>query len=82
MDKRFDIVVFDSKGVPLIVVECKAPHIHVDQKVMDQIVRYNQTLTTPYLIVTNGLGMYIAEILYLEKDYRYIPALPNEIGYY
>jgi hypothetical protein len=56
--KRTDLVVFDREGQPFLIVECKAPHIVVNQSVFDQIARYNHVHRAPYLIVTNGLTHY------------------------
>jgi hypothetical protein len=56
--KRTDLVVFDRMGQPFLVVECKAPHITLNQAVFDQIARYNHVHRAPYLIVTNGLLHY------------------------
>jgi hypothetical protein len=52
---RCDIVVFDNlKHEPLLVVECKAPGIQLDDKVADQIARYNLGLRVPHLLLSNG----------------------------
>ena len=46
--RRFDVVAFDRKGKPWLIIECKAPSVQLDQKVFDQAFRYNITLTAPY----------------------------------
>lgn len=56
--KRTDLLVFDRGGQPFLLVECKAPHIALNQSVFDQISRYNHIHQAPYLIVTNGLTHY------------------------
>lgn len=53
--KRSDIVVFDRAGLPLVLVECKAPKVRLNQKVVEQAMMYNKTIGAPYIIVTNGL---------------------------
>lgn len=60
--RRFDIVVFDRKGNPWLVVECKAPSVELTQKVFDQAFRYNITLAAPYVAVTNGIKHYCGEV--------------------
>ena len=55
VNHRADIVAFASNGKPLVVVECKAPDIQVNQSVIQQISRYNILLKAPILILTNGL---------------------------
>lgn len=54
LQKRCDVVVFNTDGKPVMIVECKAPDEVVNQKVFEQIARYNQKLRVNYLWVTNG----------------------------
>lgn len=58
MQKRFDAVVYDRKGNPTALIEFKSPKVAINQKVMEQISRYNLTLNVKYLIVSNGLTHY------------------------
>ena len=53
--KRVDILVFDSQGKPSIMVECKAPHIPLNEKVVFQIATYNAQFLLPRLCITNGM---------------------------
>ncbi len=54
LTKRFDIVTFNSNGIPEILVECKAPEIPLSQKTLIQAGVYNTKLDTPYIWLTNG----------------------------
>lgn len=54
MKKRFDIVVFDRNSTPWMIIECKEMNVPLDNEVLDQVLRYNQSLQVPYLIITNG----------------------------
>jgi len=62
MQKRFDAVVFDRKGKPIVLIEFKSTDVEIDQKVMEQISRYNLNLQVAYLIVSNGLTHYCCHI--------------------
>ena len=43
--RRCDTVLFSSEGLrPVMIVEYKAPHVEITQRVFDQIVRYNLSL--------------------------------------
>jgi len=53
--KRFDIAVFDRNGLPLLLVECKAPSVPLSESVLDQAVRYNISMKVSFLMLTNGL---------------------------
>lgn len=55
MQRRADAVFYDHEGLPLVIVEFKAPHISISQKTFDQISHYNMVLQVPYLIISNGL---------------------------
>ncbi len=62
MTQRYDLVVFDDALQPYMVVECKAPHVKLTQKVAEQASRYNSVLKAPLLCVTNGLEKKVFEI--------------------
>lgn len=75
--KRADILVYSKKGNPLLLIECKAPEIKIDQKVFDQIGRYNITFKLPYLMVTNGLEHYCCSIDFTNKSFSFLKEIPN-----
>lgn len=56
---RADVVVFDRKGKPLMVVECKRPEVELTVEVLDQVMRYNMVLDVKYMLITNGSKTYI-----------------------
>jgi type I site-specific restriction endonuclease len=56
--QRCDIVLYNRKGVPAMIVECKAPSVKVDASTLFQAARYNTALEVPYLVLTNGLSHY------------------------
>ena len=75
--KRYDVVVFRSDGSIVLLVECKAPTITINQNVFDQIARYNMLLNASYLMVTNGLQHYYCEIDYTAEKYRFLETIPD-----
>lgn len=54
LTRRCDIVIYDKKVRPWMIVECKKEDIPLTQKVIDQACRYNLVLQVPYLLLTNG----------------------------
>lgn len=52
---RTDLICYDDDFKPLLLVECKAPEVQLDEKVALQISRYNTEVGAPLLLVTNGL---------------------------
>ncbi|MBQ0043505.1 MAG: type I restriction enzyme HsdR N-terminal domain-containing protein [Bacteroidales bacterium] len=59
---RADILVYDRRQKPLAVVECKRPDVSLDNKVLDQTVRYNMVLDVSYVIITNGKSTYMMRL--------------------
>ncbi|WP_158826475.1 type I restriction enzyme HsdR N-terminal domain-containing protein [Mucilaginibacter lacusdianchii] len=74
--RRSDIVVFNTDGNKILMVECKAPGVEITQKVFDQIARYNITHRVPVLAVTNGLQHYYCFINFEKSNYQFIEELP------
>ncbi len=52
--RRADLVIYDRDFKPWMVVECKAPEVHLTQEVVDQVGRYNLQLNAPWLCLCNG----------------------------
>ncbi|ANH84018.1 restriction endonuclease subunit R [Niabella ginsenosidivorans] len=52
--KRFDILVYDSRLRPWMLIECKAGQITLNENVLSQALRYNIALPARYLVITNG----------------------------
>jgi len=75
--RRCDTVVADRQGHPLVIVEYKAPSIHITQRTFGQIVRYNMVLHARYLIVSNGLSHYCCQIDYETGNYRFLETIPS-----
>jgi hypothetical protein len=74
--RRFDIIVYDREIKPYILVECKAPNISVHQSAFDQVAAYNYAVNAPYLLVTNGLNNYCAQMDFDEKRFSFLNAIP------
>jgi hypothetical protein len=75
LSKRCDIVVWDANLKPLLLVECKASHIAIDEDVYFQAVTYNSKLNVKYMVLTNGL---VHQYFTREDDhYKFIQELPG-----
>ncbi|MBP3566690.1 MAG: type I restriction enzyme HsdR N-terminal domain-containing protein [Paraprevotella sp.] len=75
--KRCDTVVYDKQAHPRVIIEYKAPHIEITQKVFNQISRYNMVLHVDYLIVSNGLQHYCCRMNYKENTYEFLQDIPD-----
>lgn len=76
LQKRTDIVLFNNAGERILIVECKAPSVTIDQRAFDQVARYNMTHKVSLLAVSNGLQHYYCTIDHEKKTYRFIEELP------
>jgi len=79
LTKRTDILIFNTKGLPHIIVECKAPSVNINQNAFDQIARYNLKLNATYLIVTNGLKHYYCKMDFINEEYVFLKDIPAYI---
>ena len=77
MPRRTDIVVFNPEGEKILMVECKAPSVAINQKVFDQVARYNITHKIALLAVTNGLQHYYCSVDFNNGSYKFIEELPT-----
>lgn len=54
LNKRFDIVVYNNQAQPVLLIECKAPDVVLNQNTVQQVLSYKSVLNASYLIITNG----------------------------
>lgn len=74
---RADSVLYSRELKPRMIIEYKAPHIPITQKVFDQISVYNMLLHVDYLVVSNGLQHYICKMDYNDKKYLFLEDIPD-----
>jgi type I site-specific restriction endonuclease len=53
--RRTDIIVFNSNLKPILIIECKAPLVEINQLTVNQALRYNLELQVPFIFLSNGL---------------------------
>ncbi|RLD43276.1 MAG: restriction endonuclease subunit R [Bacteroidetes bacterium] len=75
--KRTDIVQYNTDGKAILIVECKAPHIKINENTFAQAAMYNMEMKVDYLIMTNGLNHYCGKIDYTKQSMEYLPEIPN-----
>ena len=78
-DKRLrcDSLLYNKEMKPQMIIEYKAPHITLTQKVFDQISAYNLLLHVDYLIVSNGLQHICCRMDYTNNAYHFLKEIPN-----
>lgn len=73
---RADSVLYNKNLTPRMIVEYKAPHIKITQKVFDQITVYNMLMHVDYLVVSNGMEHYCCKMDYAGKKYLFLKEIP------
>ncbi|MET3115501.1 type I site-specific restriction-modification system R (restriction) subunit [Pedobacter sp. CG_S7] len=76
LQKRTDVVVYNISGERIMIIECKAPAVKINQAVFDQAARYNSVHKVKWLVVTNGLNHCYAKINHQEGQFSFIEELP------
>ncbi|MCC8174552.1 MAG: type I restriction enzyme HsdR N-terminal domain-containing protein [Odoribacter sp.] len=76
LKRRFDIVCFDRKATPFLIVECKAPSVSVCQKVFEQAFNYNVCLQAKYVVIINGIKHFCGYIEH-EKGFCLLNNIPE-----
>ena len=75
--KRTDIQIFGRDGNLLMIVECKAPYIELNQSVFEQAAQYNKTLKAKFLTITNGMKFYTCKTDWEKLEVEFLPDLPT-----
>tara|TARA_S200000501_G_C20579865_1_gene636776 strand:+ start:308 stop:754 length:447 start_codon:yes stop_codon:yes gene_type:complete len=73
---RADIILYNTKGNPYMIVECKAPNVNITQDTFDQISRYNIKLKVKYLVVTNGRQHFCCAMDYKSNIITFLDEIP------
>ena len=74
---RCDSVLYDRELRPRMIVEYKAPHIKLTQKVFRQIATYNLLLHVDYLVVSNGIEHHCVKMDYDNEKYLFLEDIPE-----
>ncbi|MEA1887830.1 MAG: type I restriction enzyme HsdR N-terminal domain-containing protein [Bacteroidota bacterium] len=77
LSRRADILVYDKKGEPVLIVECKAPTVKISTRVFDQIVAYNQKFRLKYIVVTNGMQHYACSTDLEKGQWSFLDSIPG-----
>lgn len=75
--KRFDMLVFDGFGKPVMLIELKRPGVGIGQSALDQITRYNHILRVPYILVFNGYQLILCHKATDDVKYQYLTDIPD-----
>jgi hypothetical protein len=77
MQRRCDVVVYDTAVRPWMLIEVKSPKVPVNDRVFEQAVAYNMQMKVAFLVVTNGIITFCAELDYGMHEYKYCSVFPT-----
>ena len=72
MTKRCDIICYNNKNQPILLVECKSQHIKLTKDTINQSLNYQKLIQANYIMITNGINHFCFslkddQILFLKK---------------
>lgn len=73
---RFDLLVYDKSGKPLLLIECKSPDVPLCEQTAFQWSRYNADINVPFGLLTNALASFSFRQS-AKNCYRQIKNLPT-----
>jgi hypothetical protein len=76
LERRCDIVIYDSSFLPVMIIECKGSSIEINEAVFDQVVRYNMALHSSYIAVTNGIKHFCCIMLHESGKWKFLDQFP------
>jgi hypothetical protein len=74
--RRYDLLVYNREGQPLMLIECKAPVVSISQNTFDQVAAYNLTVKAKFLLVTNGIKHFMACFDPQSKSFNFLDDIP------
>lgn len=74
---RYDVMVAGREGKPIMLIECKAPGIEINNETLFQIARYNTNMEVQYFCLTNGLVHLFVEVDREKKQIKYLSEIPH-----
>jgi hypothetical protein len=67
LQKRTDILIYDTDAQPYLLIECKAPSVKLNAEVIKQASTYNTNVGAPFIAISNGIQHFCFEINFETK---------------
>jgi len=77
LKKRFDIVCFNNRAEPILIIECKAPEIVLQRTTIEQVNRYNEVIGAAIMMITNGIDTYLMRKNSSNNTISYLNEIPH-----
>lgn len=72
--RRYDIVIYHQDMKPWMMIECKQPEVPLTNDVLQQLLRYQKEIQSPYGVITNGKHTFCCEMNV--PNFKWLAALP------
>ena len=76
LDKRADILVYNRSGLPVLLGECKAAGIKINNNTFLQASIYNFHFRVKYLLITNGMQHYCCSVDFNSGEVSFLEDIP------
>jgi hypothetical protein len=76
LKKRWDIVVYNNLFNPIILVECKAPNVKLNQESLKQVFTYQNKLNCEFIVLSNGIEHFQWQVDLLKNTIIEISQIP------
>ena len=77
LQKRSDLLIYNTEGEKILLAEFKAPTVKITEKTFQQIANYNTIHKIPLLLVSNGLEHYYCRIDFEQSSFTFLMELPS-----
>jgi len=77
LQKRSDLVIYNTLGERILLAEFKAPTVKITEKTFSQIANYNSIYKIPLLLVSNGIQHYYCRIDFDQGNFDFLSELPS-----
>ncbi len=77
LKRRYDALIFRPDQSVLLLIEFKAPQVPISQATFEQISAYNFKIKAPFLMVSNGINSYFAQINFETKQLSFFKDIPH-----
>ncbi len=75
--KRYDALVYNRQGNPVMLIECKAPEVAIRQDTFDQISAYNLSVIAQFLLISNGMKHFCCKLNEFRNSYNFLNEIPS-----
>jgi len=77
IQKRSDLVIYNTSGERILLAEFKAPTVKITENTFRQIANYNTIYKIPLLLVSNGLEHHYCSIDFDHGNFTFLADLPT-----